>query len=82
MILISNTLPSARNEAFKAVPTRVDLFELSASNKEAMRNTAAKVYHNLNPADCETVIEFIAENSADRALSPRLLSPSLRKLTP
>lgn len=82
-IFIANVIP-ARNEAFKAVLSRLDIFELSASNEEvieAMRNIAVSGFHNLTPSDCEMVIDYIAEHSDDRQLSLRLLGPSLRKLT-
>lgn len=82
-IFAANVIPS-KNEAFKAVLSRLDIFELSASNEEvieAMRAISANGFHNLTPDDCSTVIDFIAEHSGDRQLSLRLLGPSLRKLT-
>lgn len=82
-VFIANVVPT-KNEAFKAVLTRLDIFELSASNQEvveAMRAISANGFHNLTPDDCATVVDFIAEHSGDRQLSLRLLGPSLRKLT-
>jgi hypothetical protein len=82
VIFAINTLP-ARNHAFQAVLTRVDQFELSASNEEVlemMRELAAQGFEGLSPEDCLEVVEFIAEFSATRELSLRLLEPSLRKV--
>jgi hypothetical protein len=81
-IFAANVIPK-RNDAFKAVLSRCDIFELSATNEEViemMRSVAANGFHHLSPEDCETVIDFIAGNSDDRQLSLRLLGPSLRKL--
>jgi hypothetical protein len=72
-----------KNDAFKAVLSRCDIFELSATNDEVidmMRSVAANGFHHLTPEDCAEVIDFIAANSDDRQLSLRLLTPSLRKL--
>jgi len=81
-IFAANVIPR-RNDAFKAVLSRCDIFELSATNLEVtdlMRSVSAKGFHNLTPEDCGMVIDFIAENSDDRQLSMRLLGPSLKKL--
>ena len=81
-IFAANVIPR-KNDAFKAVLSRCDIFELSATNEEVvetMRAVAAKGFNQLSPEDCMTVIDFIAENSDDRQLSLRLLGPSLRKL--
>jgi hypothetical protein len=81
-IFAANVIPS-KNDAFKAVLSRCDQFELSATNGEvieAMRSIAAKGFHELTPTDCETVIDFIEQHAEDRQLSLRLLGPSLRKL--
>ena len=72
-----------KNDAFKAVLSRCDIYELSATNEEVlelMRSVSSNGFHGLTPEDCATVIDFIAENSEDRQLSMRLLGPSLRKL--
>jgi len=81
-IFAANVIPK-RNDAFKAVLSRCDIFELSASNEEVietMRSVASNGFHRLSAEDCRMVIDFIAENSDDRQLSLRLLGPSLRKL--
>lgn len=81
-IFAANVIP-AKNDAFKAVLSRCDIFELSASNEEViemMRSVAAKGFHHLPPEDCQMVIDFIAEHADERQLSLRLLTPSLRKL--
>ena len=81
-IFAANVVPK-KNDAFKAVLSRCDIFELSATNEEViemMRSVAANGFHHLSPEDCTQVIDFIAENSDDRQLSLRLLGPSLRKL--
>ena len=74
-----NTLPT-RNNAFAAVLSRVDQYELDASNEEVldlMRQLAAQGYEGLAPDECMEVVDFIAEFSATRELSLRLLEPSL-----
>jgi len=81
-LFAANVIPR-KNQAFKAVLSRCDIFELSATNEEVvemMRSVSANGFHHLSPEDCSMVIDFIAENSDDRQLSMRLLGPSLRKL--
>ena len=81
-IFAANVIPS-KNDAFKAVLSRCDQFELSATNGEvieAMRNIASDGFQGVTPEECETVIDFIEQNSEDRQFSLRLLGPSLRKL--
>lgn len=81
-IFAANVIPS-KNDAFKAVLSRCDIFELSATNEEIidlMRSVSANGFHGLTPEDCAMVIDFIEQNSEDRQLSMRLLGPSLRKL--
>jgi len=81
-IFAANVMPR-RNDAFKAVLSRCDIFELSATNAEVidlMRSVSQKGFHQLTPEDCGMVIDYIAENADDRQLSMRLLGPSLRKL--
>ena len=81
-IFAANVIPS-KNDAFKAVLSRCDIYELSATNEEVlelMRCVSVNGFHGLTPDDCSMVIDFIAENSEDRQLSMRLLGPSLRKL--
>lgn len=82
-IFAANVVPT-KNDAFKAVLSRCDIFELSATNEEVidlMRSVSANGFHGLTPDDCAMVIDFIADNSEDRQLSMRLLGPSLRKLS-
>jgi len=80
VIFAVNVIPR-RNDAFKAVLSRCDQFELSASNEEIidlMRSIAAQGFRGLTPEDCTD--DFIEENSQDHQLSMRLLGPSLRKV--
>jgi hypothetical protein len=82
-VFAANVIPK-KNDAFKAVLSRCDIFELSATNDEVielMRNVAAKGFNGITPAQCSDVIDFISEHSDDRQLSLRLLGPSLRKLS-
>jgi hypothetical protein len=82
IIFAVNTLPR-QNHAFSAVLSRVDQFELSASNEEVLvmlRQLAARGFEGLTPDECQEVVDFIAEFSASRELSLRLLEPSLRKV--
>ena len=82
VIFAVNTLPS-RNNAFAAVLSRVDQFELEASNEEVlelMRQLAAQGYEGLESDECMEVVDFIAEFSATRELSLRLLEPSFHKV--
>jgi hypothetical protein len=81
-VFAANVIPT-KNDAFRAVLSRCDIFELAATNEEVlelMRAVSANGFHGLTPEDCAMVIDFIAENSEDRQLSMRLLGPSLRKL--
>lgn len=82
IIMTANTVPK-KNDAFKAVLSRVDVFELSATNEEVialMRAVAAKGYDGLDPEDCLAVVDFIEANAAGRQLSLRLLEPSFKKV--
>ncbi len=81
-IFAANVIPK-KNDAFKAVLSRCDIFELSATNEEVlelMRSISARGFRGLTPEDCAIVIDYIGENSEDREISVRLLGPSLRKL--
>ncbi len=82
IILALNALPR-QNFAFNAVLSRIDQFELNASNEEVvemMKELAAQGFDGLEPAECQEVVDFIAEFSATREVSLRLLEPSLRKV--
>jgi hypothetical protein len=82
IIFAINTLP-LKNHAFNAVLSRVDQYELTATNDEVldlMRELAAEGFDGLTPGECMEVVDYIAEFSATRELSLRLLDPSLRKV--
>jgi hypothetical protein len=82
VIFAINTLPT-RNHAFNAVLSRIDQYELTASNEEVldlMRQLAVQGFDGLAPDECMEVVEYIAEFSATRELSLRLLEPSFRKV--
>lgn len=83
IIFAINTLPR-QNFAFSAVLSRIDQFELNATNEEVLtmlRQLAAQGFEDKLTADeCQEVVSFIAEFSASRELSLRLLEPSLRKV--
>lgn len=83
LILTGNTLPQ-RNHAFNAVLSRVDIFELDATNDEViemMRRLAVEGFEGrLTATECLQVVDFIAAFSATRELSLRLLEPSYRKV--
>ena len=81
-IFAANVIPK-KNDAFRAVLSRCDQFELSATNEEVidlMRSISANGFNRLSAGDCSMVIDFMDEHSADHQLSMRLLGPSLRKL--
>jgi hypothetical protein len=82
LIFAANVIPR-KNDAFKAVLSRCDIFELSASQEEVvdlMRSIATAGYETLTPAECLEVVDFIESNGDDRAISLRLLEPSFRKV--
>jgi hypothetical protein len=80
-IFAANVIPK-KNDAFRAVLSRCDIFELSATNEEVidlMRCVACKGFRGIFSQECEAVIDFISEHADDRQLSMRLLGSSLRK---
>lgn len=82
-VFAANVIPQ-KNDAFKAVLSRCDIFQLDATNDEVvemMRNIAAKGYSGITPDEATSVIDFIADHANDRQLSLRLLGPSLKKFT-
>jgi hypothetical protein len=83
VIFAVNVIPR-QNHAFNAVLSRIDQFELDASNQEVldlMRLLAAQGFkEGLTPDECQEVVDFIGEFSATRELSLRLLEPSFRKV--
>jgi hypothetical protein len=65
------------------VLSRIDCFELSASNAEVldlMKFVASDGFEKLEASRCLEVVTFIADNIGTRQLSMRLLEPSLRKV--
>lgn len=82
IIFCANTIPK-RNEAFKAVLSRVDVFELIATNDEIleqMRVLAERGFGSLPPQTCREVVAFIERAGGTRQLSMRMYAPSLRKV--
>jgi hypothetical protein len=82
LIFAANVIPR-KNDAFKAVLSRCDIFELSASQEEVvelMRRVACAGYESLSQDDCLAVVDFIENHGDDRAISLRLLEPSFRKV--
>jgi hypothetical protein len=82
IIFCANVIPK-RNDAFKAVLSRCDVFQLDATLEEVvelMRSIARAGYESLSPRECLEVVEFIEQNGDDRTLSLRLLEPSFRKV--
>lgn len=82
LIFCANTIPK-RNEAFKAVLTRIDVHELAATNEEILeqiRVLAASGYGGLSPETCLKVVGFIERSGGTRQLSMRMYEPSLRKV--
>lgn len=82
IICTANVVPK-RNEPFRAVLSRVDVFELTATNDdvvELMRSMADKGFGKLSSAVCHEVVKYIAEAGGSRQLSVRLYESSLRKV--
>jgi hypothetical protein len=82
IVFCSNVIPR-KNDAFRAVLSRCDIFELSASQEEVidlMRSIARAGYESLSPSECLEVVDFIEGHGDDRAISLRLLEPSFCKL--
>jgi hypothetical protein len=82
LVFCANVIPR-RNDAFKAVLSRCDIFELSATQEEVielMRSVARGGYGIVTSDDCLEVVEFIEANADERAISMRLLEPSFRKV--
>lgn len=82
IVFTANSFPK-RNAAFLAVLSRVDVFELTATNGEVlevMRGMAAKGYGSLSPSVCSDVVEFIARTGGTRQLSLRLFDSAMKKV--
>ncbi len=80
-IFAANCIPR-KNDAFGAMLSRCDIFELSATNEEVidlMRSVSANGFRNVSVDECNAVIDFIADNASSVSISMRLLGPSLRK---
>ena len=78
----ANSIPK-RNEAFKAVLSRVDVFELTATNDELLDQMdllARDGFGSLDAATCRAVVDFIRHAGGNRQLSMRLYESSLRKV--
>lgn len=82
IVFTANTIPK-RNEAFKAVLSRVDVFELVATNDEILEQMdvlAGIGFGSLDAAACKGVVDFIRHAGGNRQLSMRLYESSLRKV--
>lgn len=82
IIATANVVPT-RNEAFKAVLSRIDTFTLSATNEEVvelLRTLARHGHDGLPPEVCGEVVEYIARVSGGRQLSVRVYEASLQKV--
>jgi hypothetical protein len=82
IIFCGNVIPK-QNDAFKAVLSPCDIFQLDATQEEVielMRSISSAGYESLTPDDCLDVVDFIEQNGDDRAISLRLLEPSFRKV--
>ncbi|MEO2088898.1 MAG: hypothetical protein ABGY75_05295 [Gemmataceae bacterium] len=82
VVFTANSIPK-RNEAFKAVLSRVDVFELVATNDELLEQMdvlAREGFGSLDAAACKRVVDFIRHAGGNRQLSMRLYESSLRKV--
>jgi hypothetical protein len=82
IIFVANVIPR-NNAAFDAVLSRVDVFELAATNDDVlqlMRKLAIEGFEDLTATECLAVVDYIAEFASTRDLSLRLLEPSFRKV--
>jgi hypothetical protein len=82
IIMAANIIPK-KNPAFKAVLSRIDCFELRASNEEVvevMRSIAEQGIPGVIKEEAMAVIDFIHEEAGSRQLSLRLLELSCKKV--
>jgi hypothetical protein len=82
IIMAANVIPK-KNPAFKAVLSRIDCFELRASNEEVvefMRAIAEQGIHGVIKEEAMAVIDFIQAEAGSRQLSLRLLELSCKKV--
>lgn len=80
-VFAANVIPK-RNDAFKAVLSRCDIFELDATNQEVidtMRAISANGFNGMTPDDAASVIDYIEQNCTEKQISMRLLGPAMRK---
>lgn len=80
-VFAANVIPK-RNDAFKAVLSRCDIFELDATNAEVletMRAISASGFNGMTPDDAASVIDFIEQHCTEKQISMRLLGPAMRK---
>ena len=77
-LFAANVIPK-KNDAFKAVLSRCDIFELSATNEEVLElmRSIWPGLSGLTPEDCGMVIDFIGENFR----GPRSLRPAPRAIS-
>lgn len=83
IIFCANTIPN-RNQAFRAVLSRVDVFNLTANADELlelMRSLAARGHGRVSADQCLEVVEFIEQQAGSRQLSMRLYEQSIAKVT-
>ena len=82
-LFAANVIPK-RNDAFKAVLSRCDIFELDATNAEVletMRTISANGFNGMTPDEAAMVIDFIEQNCTEKQISMRLLGPAMRKFS-
>lgn len=82
-LFAANVIPK-RNDAFKAVLSRCDIFELDATNAEVletMRAISANGFNGMTPDEALTIIDFIEQNCSEKQISMRLLGPAMRKFS-
>lgn len=82
-VFAANVIPK-RNDAFKAVLSRCDIFELDATNAEVletMRSVSANGFNGMTPDDCAMVIDYIEQHCTEKQISMRLLGPAMRKFS-
>lgn len=81
IIFCANQIPK-KNNAFSAVLSRIDTFELSATNEEVldlMRNCAKRGFEGVSSDDCLSIVDFIEKEAGTRQISLRLLEPAFQK---
>ena len=82
IVFCANSIPK-RNEAFRAVLSRVDVFELVATNDELLEQMevmARDGFGSLDADTCRSVVDYIRHAGGNRQLSMRLYESSLAKV--